>query len=316
YTFEVDDDGVPYWTVTVYKPRIGIRGNDAYGLVLVNAESGELQYYPMVQTETGWSDEKIPTWVDRVQPAEFVLAQLNWWGNYVRGFWNTLFGKRDMLMVTDGYNIIYGNDGKSYFYTGMSSIGSDEGTVGFVLTDTRSKKTHLYRMSGATEYAAMQSAEGKVQNFKYYATFPILVNLNGVPTYFMTLKDTAGLVKMFAFVSVRDFSLVGVGESIRVARDNYQILLAGSRIGTLPEGGDEEIIISGTIARIGSDIKEGRTYYYIMLQEVPTSVYVASTNTNVYLPIARVGDKVSLYYLDSGEREVRLSNMKNHSMGE
>jgi hypothetical protein len=61
-------------------------------------------------------------------------------------------------------------------------------------------------VSGATEYAAMQSAKGKVQQYEYYATFPILVNLNGIATYFMTLKDAAGLVKMYCFVSVKDFS--------------------------------------------------------------------------------------------------------------
>lgn len=316
YTFEVNDEGEPYWTVTAYSNRIGVAGPDAMGLALVHAETGKIEYYPMVKTSTGWSDENIPAWVDRIQPSEYVLSQLNWWGNYVRGFWNTLFGKRDMLMVTDGYNIIYGNDQRSYFYTGMSSIGSDEGTVGFVLTDTRSKQTHLYRMSGATEYAAMQSAEGKVQNFKYRATFPILVNLNGVPTYFMTLKDGAGLVKMFAFVSVKDFSLAGVGESIKASRDSYQMLLADSRIGNLQDKSSANIQIEGTINRIGSEVKEARTFYYITLIEEPTRLFVASTNLSSYLPLTRVGDKISISYIESTDSEVSLSSLKNRSLGE
>ncbi|MDZ4182220.1 MAG: hypothetical protein U1B83_05025, partial [Candidatus Cloacimonadaceae bacterium] len=269
-----------------------------------------ITYHPMIKIAGGWSDAKIPAWIDRVQPAEFVLPQLNWWGNYVRGFWNTKFGKRDMLMVTDGYNIIYGNDHRSYFYTGMSSVGNDEGTVGFMLTDTRSKRTHLYRMSGATEYAAQMSAQGKLQNFKYQATFPILVNMNGIATYFMTLKDGAGLVKQFSFVSVKDFSLVGVGESIKAARDNYQMTLASSRIGLIAEGTAQKITLTGTVSRIGADVKEARTYYYINLSEKPGKVFIATTDLSSFLPIAKAGDSITIEYLETEDVEVNLSALK------
>jgi len=316
YTFEVDESGEPYWTVTVYNHRIGIAAPDGIGLAIVHAESGEIKYYPMPQKDGALDDSAVPEWVDRIQPAEFVLSQLDWWGNYVRGYWNTVFGKRDMLMVTEGYNIIYGNDNRNYFYTGMSSIGSDEGTVGFVLTDTRSKQTHLYKMSGATEYAAMRSAEGKVQNFKYRATFPILLNMNGVPTYFMTLKDSAGLVKMFAFVSVKDFSLAGVGENIKSARDDYQMLLAGSRIGSMTEGASEQKQSTVTVARIGSDVKDARTYFYITTTEQPKRVFVATSNLSSFLPLTRSGDTIQISYVESGENEVSLITFKNISVGE
>jgi hypothetical protein len=212
------------------------------------------------------------------------------------------------------YNIIYGNDQRSYFYTGMTSVGADEGTVGFMLTDTRTKKTHLYRMSGATEYAAMQSAEGKVQNFKYIATFPILVNINGMATYFMPLKDGAGLVKQYAFVSVKDFSVVGVGESIKAARDNYQMTLASSRIGVLAVGSAEKISIEGTIKRIGADVKESRAYYYIVLNERPGFVYIATTDLSPFLPVTSAGDKVHIEYLQSSDKEINLIGMKNENM--
>lgn len=311
YTFEIDDEGEPYWTVTVHNNNIGVMGPEAYGLAVVHAGTGKISYHPMRKTATGWSDEKIPAWVDRVQPADFVLSQLNWWGKYVRGFWNTLFGKRDMLMVTDGYNIIYGNDERSYFYTGMSSIGNDEGTVGFMLTDTRTKATHLYKISGATEYAAQTSAEGKVQNFKYKATFPILVNINGLATYFITLKDTAGLVKQFAFVSVKDFSIVGVGETIKTARDNYQITMAGSRIGNLAEETASEIKTMGIISRIGSDIKDARTYYYISLSEVPQRIFVASSDISSYLPLSERDDRVELEYYETQDSEISITGFHN-----
>lgn len=315
-TFELDDAGEPHWTITTYTHKIGVNASEATGLATIHAGTGEIKYYPLIKTADGFDDSNIPAWVDRVQPSYFVMPQLSWWGKYVRGFWNTLFGKRDILSVTDGFNIIYGRDKRSYIYTGLSSVGSDEGTVGFTLIDTRNKKTNLYLVSGATEYAAMRSAEGKVQNFKYYATFPILVNMNGATTYFMTLKDSAGLVKMFCFVSVKDFSLVGVGESVKAARDNFQMALAGSRIGTLAEGSVEKVSMEGTIARLGSDIKDGRTFYYFSLKETPGVIYIATSNLSSYLPISSIGDRIKIGFLGSTDKEISLTELKNLSLGE
>jgi hypothetical protein len=315
-TFELDDKGQPHWTITVYNNKIGVSAPEALGLATVHAGTGEINYYPLIRTENGFSDKLIPAWVDRVQPSYFVIPQLNWWGRYVRGFWNTLFGKRDMLSTTAGFNVIYGNDGHSYFYTGMSSVGSDESTVGFVLTDTRTKKTSLYRVSGATEYAAMRSAQGKVQQFKYYATFPILVNLNEVPTYFMTLKDAAGLVKMYCFVSVKDFSLVGVGESVKSARENFQMGLASSRIGSLPDGSVDQVTLEGSINRISSDIKDGRSFYYFSLLDTPNLIFVATSNLSSYLPLSHPGDRIKLTYLTTGEREININSFKNLAIEE
>jgi len=311
-TFELDDDGQPYWTITVYNNNIGVRAPEALGLATVHASTGEISYYPLIkQADGSFNDELIPAWVDRVQPSYFVIPQLNWWGKYVRGFWNTIFGKRDMLGTTQGYNVIYGNDGRSYFYTGMSSVGADEGTVGFVLSDTRSKKTSLYLVSGATEYAAMRSAQGKVQQFKYYATFPILVNMNSIPTYFMTLKDAAGLVKMYCFVSVRDFSLVGVGESVKSARENYQMTLASSRIGSLPDDSALQVQIEGRINRIATDVKDGRSFYYFAIEGRPDLIFVSTSNLSSYLPLTRSGDNVKLSYLKTTDTEINVNSFKN-----
>jgi len=305
FTFELDDDGTPYWTTTVYNKNIGFSGDDAVGIAIVKTDTGEISYYPK---------DKVPIWVDRINPAEFVLSQLNWWGNYVNGFWNTKFGKRDMLMTTDGYNVIYGTDDKCYFYTGMSSVGSDEGAVGFVLVDTRTKKTHLYKLSGATEFAAMQSAEGKVQNFKYRATFPILINISGMPTYFITLKDNAGLVKMYAMVSVKDYSVVGVGETVKGTRDSYLMVLSSSRAGNLPSLTVITETLKGTVTRIGSDVRDGRTFYYISLLEIPGKILVANSDLSSQLPVTQKGDLVEVGFVSADDTEISLNAFNNLSM--
>lgn len=305
FTFELDDDGTPYWTTTVYNKNIGFSGDDAVGIAIVKTDTGEIFYY---------SKDEVPLWVDRINPAQFVLSQLNWWGNYVHGFWNTKFGKRDMLMTTDGYNIIYGTDDKCYFYTGMSSVGSDEGAVGFVLVDTRTKNTHLYKLSGATEYAAMQSAEGKVQNFKYRATFPILINISGMPTYFITLKDNAGLVKMYSMVSVKDYSVVGVGETVKGTRDSYLMVLSSSRAGNLPSLTVVSETLKGTVTRIGSDVRDGRTFYYMSLIEIPGKILVANSDLSSHLPVTQKGDMVEVGFVTSDDKEISLNAFNNLSV--
>lgn len=302
YSFELDDEGTPYWTATVYNKNVGFNGNDAVGVALVKTDTGEITYYPK---------DQVPEWIDRINPADYVIDQLNWWGNYVHGFWNTVFGKRDMLMTTDGYNIIYGVDNKCYFYTGMSSVGADEGAVGFVLVETRTKQTNLYKLSGATEYAAMQSAEGKVQNFKYRATFPILINISGLPTYFVTLKDNAGLVKMYAMVSVRDYSVVGVGETVKGTRDSYMMVLSSSRAGNLPDVKMVTQTQKGVLNRIGADFRDGRTFYYMMIMELPGKIFVANSDVSSELPVTKVGDLVEIGYVTTAEKEIRLSSFRN-----
>jgi len=314
YTFELDDQGQPHWTITLFTHEVGVRAPNPVKLLTIHAETGKISEYPLIKTADGFSDEKVPAWVDRIQPAEFILTQLDWWGKYVRGFWNTLFSKRNMLMVTAGYNIVYGTDDRSYVYSGMSSVGADEGTVGFVLSDTRTKRTHLYKMSGATEYAAMRSAEGKVQNYKYQATFPILVNLNGLATYFMPLKDSAGLVKQFAFVSVKDYSVVGVGETIKAARDDYQMALSSSRVGNLAQKAAEEASLTGTVSRIGIDIKEGKTYYFLSFTEAPGMVFIGSSDLSNYLPLTKAGDLLSVKYLKTEDKEISLISLRNDSL--
>lgn len=305
FTFELNDEGSPFWTAKVFNKNIGFSGNDAVGIAMVNPASGEISYYPK---------DNVPVWVDRINPADYVLNQLNWWGNYVHGFWNTVFGKRDMLMTTDGYNIIYGTDNRCYFYTGMSSVGSDEGAVGFVLVDTRTKITNLYKLSGATEFAAMQSAEGKVQNFRYRATFPILINVSGLPTYFVTLKDNAGLVKMYAMVSVKDYSVVGVGETVKGTRDSYLMVLSSSRAGILPNTAVFAKTQTGTVTRIGNDVRDGRTYYYLSLIEIPGKILVANSDLSSELPVTQKGDVVEIGFVASDDNEISLNSFTNLSI--
>ena len=293
-SFEIDENGTPYWVASTVIYRIGFwSGRDIDGVVLCNAINGECTYY-----EIG----NVPQWIDQAYDSEIILEQLTYNGEYVNGYWNSLFGQKDVLQPTDGYNYLALND-DVYLYTGMTSVSSDESNVGFVLVNLRTKETRFYECPGAEEYSAMESAQGKVQEKNYTATFPLLLNVNDRPTYFMSLKDSAGLVKMYAFVDVRQYQIVGTGTSVKEALNAFfEELQSNDEVGLGDEGGSavKEQTVTGVIADIRSAVVGGETRYYILLQN-DTAVYVADVGINSRLPFAKVGDSVTMVYTASAD---------------
>ena len=220
------------------------------------------------------------------------------WGKYKNGFLNTLFSEKEVVATTEGYNYTVMND-DVYLYTGITSVVADESNIGFILTNMRTKETTFYEVSGAEEYSAMASAEGQVQQMKYTASFPLLINFNGKPTYLLSLKDDAGLVKMYAFVDVKDYQKVVVTDAskgIDVAASNYL--------------GDEKVIDEDklvtkeiTISSIKSAVIDGTTYYYIV--DTDKNRYKVSIKVNKdYIPFINNGDKIKVTYEEKDIREV------------
>ena len=299
YSFEIDDAGTPYWVVTKYKKSIGFMGEEAQGVVIVNAQTGEINDY---------SIENTPKWVDRIQPGEFVETQLNDWGDYVKGYWN--FSNENKLKITEPVSMVYGEDNNAYWYTGLTSVGSDESTVGFVLVNTRTKKAVWYKQSGATEVAAQNSAKGKVQENGFSASLPIPYNINNIPTYVMTLKDNGGLVKMYAMVAIEDYTIVGVGNTLRESLMAYKNAFnqSGNKIATKSK--TEKNIIKSVISRINGDIKNGNTYYYFTLRNLP-KIFIGSSQVSNDFPLTNPGDSVYITFDNDNQEVIDVSTFKN-----
>jgi len=278
YYFEIDDQGNPYWVIPKTTLRVSISGGlDIKSVVTVNAQTGEVNEY---------TPDKAPAWIDNIYPKEIVLQQINNWGLYVNGFLNSVFGEKDVISTTAGSRRVYNNG--LYHYTGLTSIGADQSTVGFIFTSTRTKAATYYQISGATEQAAMSSAEGKVQNLRYNATFPIPMNIQSEPTFFITLKDNKGLIKQYAFVNINDFSIVGNGETISKARTEY--LKALNITHDLPIDVEDMIEVEGIVARMGSSVVDGTTIYYILLEN--GEIYQVNADVSNELALTAVGDTV------------------------
>ena len=209
YTFELDDDLNPHWVVTIFKNTAGFSLPEATGVAICDPQSGKVETY---------SIEDTPEWVDIIQPETFIKDQLENYGEYPHGWWNP--SDTDKLKITKHMTTVF-FDGDCWCYTGMSSYGKDNSTVGFIMVNSRNKKTKFYKMAGATESAAMKSVQGQIQEKNYKSTVPIPINVSGIPTFFMTLKDEAGLIKKYGMVNIEDYNIVAVKDSIDKTKRAY-----------------------------------------------------------------------------------------------
>lgn len=286
--FEIDDNGVPYWVCPVKKFNIGLFGGQTVGrVVLCNAVTGEC---------TDYAIEEVPQWIDKAYSAELLMQLYDYAGMLKNGYWNSVLGQRDCLKSTNGYNYIALED-DVWVYTGVTSASGDQSNVGFVLMNQRTMETRFYKVEGAIEDSAMSSAEGQVQNLGYQATFPLLLNIADEPTYFIALKDGAGLVKKYAMVNVQKYQWVAIGDTIQQCEKNYIELLSTNGISS--QNPDELRSITGQIVSISPIVLEGTTHYYICLAN-SEDIFDIDMSKEELIKIVRYvpGDRVSLQYVE------------------
>ena len=285
-SFEIDDSGAPYWVMSCYDYTIGLfGGKDITGIILVNAVNGEMTYYDI---------SEVPQWIDVAYSAEMLITQADNWGSLKNGFLNSIFVQKNVVVTTDGYNYIAVDD-DVWLYTGITSVVADESNIGFILINMRTKEAKTYMINGAEEYSAMGSAEGQVQEKGYTATFPILLNIADRPTYFISLKDEVGLVKLYAYVSVTDYQIVGVADTIQGAEKEYKRML-GISVTDQPLVG-ETTEYSGVIQKIATAVKNGNSQYYIMVSD---KIYIADISVSDILPLLSVNDNITFKADDNG----------------
>lgn len=283
-SFEVDDEGNPYYVATVYKPKFMLTSKDPSGVILLNAATGETKEYDL---------DAIPEWVDRVFSANNVITRVDDYYTYQDGFWNTVFSQTGVKKTTDSYNYIsIGSD--IYLYTGITSATADSSNLGFILVNMRTREVTNYKLASATESAAMASAEGEVQEKKYKATAPTLAKLNDKAYYIVSLKDDAGLVKSYAVVDAEDYQQVTVNNDIETLisqfTDSDTSVLSGSGQAA---GTDQDVeVIKGVVDQLASQMISGSTVYYISSSDKIYKVK-ATEETIDQLPFLKVGDQFS-----------------------
>lgn len=312
--FEIDESGRPYWLCPVLDRTIGLfGGTDVKGVVIVDAINGECEEYSIDEVK----ENKELQWIDVIYSDSLLVEQYNYHGKYSGGFINSVIGQQGVKIATEGSNYLAMND-DVYMYTGVTSAGGDQAIIGFVLVNMRTKDANFYTVSGAKEYSAKESAEGAVQDYKYSATFPILLNISGEPTYFMSLKDSSNLVKRFAMVNVQNYQVVVTGDTIAQCTEAYVKTLKQNNINIkvdidkIEDATDnsgnqnstektETKTVKGKISDIRTAVIDGDSVYFIRLENGKTYYSIkASDNENVV--ILNVGDSVTVKFEKSSEK--------------
>lgn len=296
-SFEIDDNGHPWWICPVRDFTIGLFGGYTISkAVLVDATTGECQELAV---------QDVPEWVDRVYPADLLIEQYNWWGSYHNGWLNAFLGQEGVVETTPGsdgsvgYNYI-AKDDDVWVYTGVTSATADNSIIGFVLVNQRTQESHFYSVAGATEASAQDSAEGQVQNLRYTATFPLLINVANQPTYFMALKDGAGLVKKFAMVDIQRYQNVAVGDTVADTQTAYETLLATNGVLTNETDISDVEQVSGTIERVAQAVVEGNSHFYVKLEK-DDNLYDFALPGLLDIVLYSPGDKITFTYLKSDD---------------
>ena len=309
FSFQIDEDGHPWWICPIKVKTIGLFGGKTIaGVVMCDAVTGEC---------TRMDVNECPEWTDRVYPSDLLLEQYNWSGKYKSGWLNSWLGQSGVVKTTPGtiassssttttskeralgYNYI-AKDDDVWVYTGVTSATSDTSIVGFILINTRTAESHFYSIAGATETSAMESAEGQVQHLRYTATFPILINVANVPTYFIALKDAAGLVKKFAMIDIQRYQNVAIGDSVAECQKNYQALLTREGIDMTGGASASGNTITGTIANIVSAVIDSNTHIYFTIAG-DSRIFDAALPGMMKMVKFKVGDTISFTFSESGE---------------
>ena len=322
--FEIDESGRPFWLCPVLDKTIGLfGGTDVKGVVIVDAITGECNEYSLDTIK----NDKSFQWIDGIYSNNLLVEQYNYYGKYAGGFIDSIIGQEGVRVATEGSNFLALND-DVYMYTGVTSVSNDQAIIGFVLVNMRTKEANFYTISGAKEYSAMDSAEGQVQNYKWTATFPILLNISGQPTYFMSLKDDANLVKCYAMVNVQNYQVVAIGDKISECTENYVKLLAQRNINIKVDidkikddtdnisntdsnnpTEDETVSVKGVVEEIRTAVMGGESYYFIKLEGKKPYFKVAASQHEAVV-ILNVGDSAAFTYKKDAAGSVIEADMK------
>lgn len=313
--FEINDEGRPYWITPVLDKTIGLfGGTDVKGAIITDALTGESEYYDIEAVKNNAELQ----WIDVVYKDTLVLEQYNYYGKLQNGFWNSIIFQNDVNLTSEGWGSIALDD-DVWVYTGVTSAEADSSNFGFILCNQRTKETRYYQNGGAMENAAQRSAQDAVQNYGYKAIFPILLDIEGKPTYFMSLYGSSNTVKGYALVNLDDKTLVGTGlldntnksdaQALNAAVENYIYALQDKGIIGNDVDLDDYIVddnkqpdeekpaetdgntVKGKVSSIKTSVNNGNTVYYL---EISGKYYYISVADCMEVLLVNTGDNVTV----------------------
>jgi len=305
YTMEVDNNGKPYWVVSILERKVGFSGKIATGILTIDARTGDIEEHTI---------EDAPEWVDRIQPEGIVEELITDWGKYADGWWNGTIVGNEVIEATPGSSIVFTKDGSSSWYTGMqsNSASNKESTMGFMLVDSRTGKATFYQRTGITETVAKTAIEGRVQDLGYYASNPIPYNINGKTTFLAILKDNNGNMQGVGLVAYDDRSKVAFGETFDIALRRYISTLSSGSGSENMDSSMESISITGVVDRSYLQTVDNRLVLNFTLnnEEYQGMVFIVQADGNKHAMFTRDNDSVSFETYSLENESIQVFNFE------
>ena len=293
-SFEIDEEGHPWYVCSTYSYKLVGDKKYVTGAIFMDPITGESTKYDV---------ESVPTWSDRIFPESLVIEEIDDYGALQNGFFNSFIGQKGVIASSSGYNYIE-KDGDIWLYTGVTSVNADQSNLGFILVNLRTHEALRIDAPGADETSAMKSAEDEVQNYGYEATFPVLVNVNGRPTYLMSLRSDASesnsVLKMYAMVDATDYqkvTTVSVDQGLNVLKKQMIAIQGGSDDISSAVTESKDI----TVNDLRLITSEGNTIYYFKDEEDTKYRMNFSVKYEDALAFLSDGDAVTVEYIESDD---------------
>ena len=304
---EIDEEGEPHWVTAVTTPSIVQYGDKVRGVLITNPVTGESKFAPLGE---------VPMWVDRVIPRELTKSYLAYWGDYVHGWLNTWFGKRD-LTEPENPSLIYSSAHDAMYVTGITSQNArDDSLVGMVYTHTRTGKSVFYEVKGGATDEAVEKAVSKFQDVQFkhlHPGSPQLYNLYGVMSSIVPLLNENHAYSGVAIANINNVQQIATGRSLSEAVRQYQRILGQTGDLASLDNTRKLSVLEGLVARVKQDLTQSGSVYYILI-EGATQAHVGGTGEFPLLPLAQAGDRVKIEYFASGESIVPMHSFENLSL--
>ncbi|MBR3134047.1 MAG: hypothetical protein IKG56_01125 [Clostridia bacterium] len=288
--FEIDEEGNPYWITPTITKTIGVFGGaKVESIIITDAVNGNSEVYTV---------ENLPKWVDHAMLLSYLKEKATDYYEFVHGVFN--FSNQDVKRLSKGYTSFVNEKGEVCFTMGLTPANAAKSNVGFILINSRTGKIKEYLVDGIQEETAQARVETLVQNYGYSATFPQVINVEGIPTYLMCLTGSDGLIQDVALASISTSSnATAYAQTLDEAINKYKTTLANS--GAIKqEEPAESTTVEGAIQHIYTAEIDGTTFFFYLL-EGDDNLYRASVSLNMRQVLLAEGDLIKLTYNQEGD---------------
>ena len=285
---EIDDNGTPYWVETLYKPEmLSHRVNwSKLNIAVMNAQTGAVKNY---------APDKLPKFIDEGITTGIANEINNDFGKYKYGFWN--WSKTGVMKPTgngveDGVTSVFNKDGSISYFTDFTTdkTGSDS-ALGYSMINARTGHLTFYKANNIMDSdGALNNAKQDYRAQRWHPAMPILYNVNGHPTWVMTITDSTHAIRGYYYLDATDQSIYGTGSNPTSALDSFRQALVngGAYVGNTR--GTKKKTITGTIDRVAVLSNQNKVMF--TLKGKLKTVYTINLNDYANAALTRPNDKV------------------------